>query len=152
MDKHGLTKHADSVSASKALSQEIGQSSGRFSAATAYEVLRSICLHRDEFGLPSEALIAAFKFGLKQRGENDNTIRPYAGTLRMALRALEAGVITTSQIVDFDMNRLRSEISGGDKRIAASLMATFRHEVANLDPTSQVDLLIDCLNRLRGGG
>lgn len=132
-----------------ALSREIGGYHGRYIGSSAYDVLRKLCTSRTELGLPNNAIVGAFKMGLMLRGEKNNTIRPYVSTLRLALKALESKQITDDEVMRFEMNRLRAEISGGHRKAAATLFAEFEMNLFRLDPEVRVDILRKCLDLLK---
>lgn len=131
------------------IAEEIGARRGRFEDEEAYDVLRRICVLRSELGIPTDGLAIVFRRGLEIRGEKENTIRPYVGTLKKALFALDARRISEAEIMAFDMNRLRAEIAGNATKRSAQLMADFQTRFTKMDPEDQEDLLTKCLDLLK---
>lgn len=110
-----MRAQAEAQAAAKAESEGAKAVKGK-----AYNLVRDAIIAAGESDVEPEALRMAFAAGLAQSGVPENTIRPYAGTLKLAATAMREGRVTSEQVRQLDMTGLRDACrSDAEKEIIA---------------------------------
>lgn len=97
-------------------------------------VRKAIIAAAEADDVPVPALAEAFAGGLAVQGVPDNTIRPYASTLKHAALAIRENRVTVEQVNSLQMNDLRNACKSDTEKLLASLRKEIKEAVTRIKP------------------